>query len=112
MPRWGILNTGPVKVMGKNPFLTYGLIGLLLGALISLTGSEYDAGGWRGALFWTGQIFSLPFWMISEVLFALNHSEAVRGHDVISVTLGIILCLLLDVLVRWMVRLRRRRRSS
>ena len=100
-----------MRAIGKNPALTYGLIGLLLRALTFFIKVDYDAGGARGALFWTEQVFGLPFWIISEGIFALNASQAVRGHEVISVALGIILCLVLDAMIRRIIRTMQNRRS-
>ena len=90
-----------------HPFLLYAVMGLILEAIIDFWNIDYDAGGVRGWIFWIGQVFSFAFWIFSEILFSLNHGEAVRFHTAISAVSGLALCYLLDYVMMTLVKGRR-----
>lgn len=94
-----------VAAVARNPVMTCALVGLALAGLVEASGVAYDSGGAKGVLFWLSALLRLPFWAVSEILFALHGGRAFPGMSVLTIGLGLLLSAAFD----WGVRRARRR---
>lgn len=88
------------KLFKKNPFLTYGLIGVALWSIIAFYNIQYDDKGIHGFIYWFSALFKLPFWIVSELLFTIDKDIAVKTHIIITIIGGFIVCVVFDYLYR------------
>ena len=80
----------------RHVFLTYGLFTLLIHVLILISGAQYDSGGLASALILTSPVWGVIYWAPSEIIFSLNNGASIEGQEIISVILGLGICLAAD----------------
>ena len=88
------------KLISKWPVTTYGLITLILCYTIDSFDIDYDENIFVTLLFILLPIVGFMFSIPSEILFSINDGKAMHYHDQISNTIGISICLILDILIR------------
>ena len=104
-------NRRKMKIVKNNPTIIYALTGLLFWFFIWIANIQYDDGGIRGLIFIAGEIFTLPFWLVQELIFTLNNGHTMVGQNIISIIFGLIICLVVDLSIRRLLKPRRRRRT-
>lgn len=82
---------------------------LMLNTAILALGLSYDDGGLGSALILTLPVWGFMYWLPGELLYSLSNGHSIPGHWLISMVVGLVLCLVADLSVR---RFRRRRRHS
>jgi len=92
--------SGAVGLVLRNPFLTYALVGALFAAMVYFVNAQYDAGGFKGALFWLSQIFLLPFLACRELLLTLSGGIGAGWQVAVSAVFQLGFCLLADLALR------------
>lgn len=97
-----------MDLIKKNIFLTYGLVVLLIQVLITVLGAQYDDGSLSGLLIITSPFWGVIYWVPSELIFALNTGIAIEGHKIVSVIIGLVICLVAD----YSLNLIRKRRNE
>jgi len=88
-----------VKLIKRYPFLTYGLIALLVYTFVLVSGVQYDDGSLGGLLIVSSPFWAVIYWVPSEIIFMINQGAAIKGHQVFSIIIGLVLCLLADYLL-------------
>jgi len=88
-----------MKLIKRRPFLTYGLIALILHAIVLASGAQYDNDSLGGILNLSSPIWAAIYWAPSEIIFILNNGLAIKGHEIVSVIIGLVLCLVADHLL-------------
>ena len=88
-----------MKLIKRHLFLTYGLFALLVQSFVYISGAQYDDGGLGRLLIISSPFWGVIYWAPSELLFMLNNGVAIKGHGLISIIIGIGLCLLADFLL-------------
>ena len=86
----------------RHLFLTYGLFALLIDALLYISGAQYDSGGLAGLLILTSPIWGVIYWAPNEMLFTLNNGSAIEGQRIVSILVGLGICLVADYLLSLM----------
>ncbi len=87
----------------KYPFTAYGIFCLLCAAAIAALsyfgGGYYDDSGIGGVVFLLDLIWSFlafPFYLSSEMIFAVNDGIGIKGHALLASLLGLSLCGIAD----------------
>jgi len=93
-----------MKIVKQNPALIFAIVGLLFWLIIWIANIQYDDSGTGKYVFWLGEIFRIPFWVIQEILFALTSGKSFAGATVISIIGGIGMCLGIDIVWRRLSR--------
>lgn len=93
------------RLVTRYPFTTYGIVGLGFWAVTWLGKFQYDDSGFKGALFWIGEVFRVPYWIVDELIFSLSGGKNIFGQVSISIVLGLCFCVGLDLILR---RIRRK----
>ncbi len=88
-----------MKMVKKNFFLVFGLIGLGMWALVSILGLGYDDGGIRGIVWWVAQFFAIPYLLIGEVLAKFPDVFGAM-RNVVLILLGLLMCASIDFAIR------------
>ena len=83
----------------RHIFITYGLVALLIHALLFISGAQYDGGGLTSILVLTSPIWGVIYWAPNEIIFAMNNGASIEGQTIISVLLGLGICLAADYLL-------------
>lgn len=83
----------------RRLFLTYGLVVLLIHLLLYISGAQYDSGRLVGLLIHAYPIWGVIYWAPHEIIFSINDGVAIEGQRVISVLIGLAICLLADCLL-------------
>ena len=83
----------------RHLFLTYGLVALLIHVLLYISGAQYDSGGLAGLLILTSPIWGVIYWAPNEIIFTLNNGTAIEGQKIISILMGLGICLVSDYLL-------------
>jgi hypothetical protein len=84
------------ELMKRHPFTTYGVLALGLFVIIDVLNLQYDDGGIGTLLILSSPVWGFVYWAPSEVLFKFNDGRAFEGHFVISIMIGLFICLLAD----------------
>lgn len=84
-------------IVKKNPFVTYATIGFILVIIVNIFSLQYDERGIRGALFWTSQVFAVWLWIPGEALRSLFPNIDSFLRDALTLALGGVMCMLLDI---------------
>jgi hypothetical protein len=95
-----------MKLIKRHFFLTYGLFALILQAIIAISGAQYDGGGLGGFLIITSAIWGFIYWAPNELIFTLNNSVSIEGHSIISIIIGLGICLGADYLLNFIIKRR------
>ena len=80
----------------RHLFLTYGLVALLIHGLLLVSGAQYDSGGLAGLLILTSPIWGAIYWAPNEFIFALKNGVAIEGQEIVSILVGLGICLVAD----------------
>ena len=85
-----------MQFIKRHPFATYGVLALLMGAIIQSLNLQYDDGGIGSLLLISSPIWGFVYWAPHELLFTLNDGKAFYAHTAISIIAGFLICLLAD----------------
>jgi len=97
-----------MKKLIRYPVTIYAFVGLLMWAMVVIANIQYDESGLRGTAFFIAEIFRFPFWLVEEVMFALNEGIAIPGQHLLAIVLGLSGCIAIDrYLVQKLLRLYR-----
>lgn len=105
------------RLIRQYPVLAYGVCSLFLAILAFLLGSlgaGYDDGGVGTVAFLLSVLWNVvafPFYILSEGLFSLNNGVRMPGHWFVVTAMGFVICILGELVVRF-VRQRNSRASS
>ena len=83
----------------RHPFATYGILALVLFAIIRALNLQYDDGNIGTILILSSAIWGFVYWAPQEFLFAINNGNSFEGQIVISVVFGFSICALADYLL-------------
>ena len=94
-----------IRLIHKYPFTTWALVALLAHACIIAFDVHYDEGGVGSILLLSSPAWGVMYWLPNELFLALNNGHSMEGQLIVSVLVGLALCLLADLVVG---RIRRR----
>ncbi len=76
--------------------MTYGVVALLMIAVIQFLNLQYDDGGIGSLLVISSPIWGVVYWAPQELLFTLNDGKSFYAQPAISFGVGFLVCLLAD----------------
>ena len=92
--------------MKRWPFTIWAACALTLVGLMSGVRLEYDQNVFMAFVTFSQAVWAFMFWVPDELLFSLNHGQAVQFQNVMVCLMGFTLCLALDLTLKWINKLR------
>lgn len=98
-----------IRIAKRFPFVLATLLGLLLSALVSYMGVQYDSGGVGSLFFYLGMVLQFPVWIAHEVIYALPAVKAVNYNNILVIAGGLGIALVFDLTLSALLSRRRNR---
>ena len=95
-----------LKTVKYWPVTKYGVVLLLLDLGYGFLDLPYDKNIVTAAVTFSWPFFGFMFWLPEELLSAMNRGETMLGNALVSTILGILICVGIDALLRF-IKIRR-----